>query len=103
MISGSIASREDSRPTDSDSPLRREHAALERAAKQWVNDNTPYQYYFRDVEYRVDDGVLTLRGRVPSFYLKQILQAVLGKLAQFERIDNRVEVIERARSRPSGF
>ena len=60
---------------------------------QWVADHCPYQYYFKNVDYRFDDGVLTLRGRVPTFYLKQILQAVLGQLPHVERIENRVEVV----------
>lgn len=67
--------------------------AIERSARQWVADNCPYQFYFRNVEYCFYSGVLTLRGRVPTFYLKQILQAVLVKLPQVARIDNRVEVV----------
>ena len=39
------------------------------------------------------DGVLTLQGRVPSFYLKQVAQTLLRELDGVDRIDNRVDVI----------
>lgn len=37
--------------------------------------------------------VLTIRGSVPSFYLKQMLQTVLGRLDGIARIDNQVDVV----------
>ncbi len=39
-----------------------------------------------------DDGTLVLHGRVPSYYLKQILQTTLGEIVGVKAIDNRVEV-----------
>jgi hypothetical protein len=40
-----------------------------------------------------DDGVLTLRGQVSSFYLKQIAQTVVGhRLKDLVTINNQVEV-----------
>lgn len=66
---------------------------VEQAARQRVEDHCPYRYYFKNVDYRFGEGVLSLRGRVHSFYLKQILQAVLADLPEVDRIDNRVEVI----------
>jgi hypothetical protein len=44
-------------------------------------------------EFVVDDCILQVRGRVPSFYLKQVLQTVLQGVAGIRRIDNRVEVV----------
>lgn len=38
------------------------------------------------------DGDLVLEGRLPSFYLKQMLQTILQKLDGVEHIDNRVRV-----------
>ncbi|MCE9556411.1 MAG: BON domain-containing protein [Planctomycetes bacterium] len=38
------------------------------------------------------DGVLTIRGRVSTFHLKQVAQSLLGKLAGISRIHNLVEV-----------
>lgn len=37
-------------------------------------------------------GVLTLRGRVPTFYLKQIAQEAVADIPGVCRIDNRIEV-----------
>ena len=39
------------------------------------------------------DGVLILRGRLPSFYLKQVTQEIVVRLDGIERIDNQIEVI----------
>lgn len=53
--------------------------------------------YFRcrcksiDIECR--EGRLVLMGRLPSFYLKQVLQTVLRGLPDVQRIDNRVDVV----------
>jgi hypothetical protein len=44
-------------------------------------------------EFVVDGCILQVRGRVPSFYLKQVLQTVLQGVAGIRRIDNRVEVV----------
>lgn len=41
-------------------------------------------------EYR--DGVLTLNGSVPTFYLKQVAQAALKDLQHVRQIDNRLVV-----------
>jgi hypothetical protein len=68
-------------------------AEIEQAARKWIARNCPYQFYFRNVDIHFDAGVLTLHGRVHSFYLKQVLQSVLGELSVVERIDNLVEVI----------
>ncbi len=45
------------------------------------------------------DGVLTLRGQVSNFYLKQIAQSVvLQRLEGIVTLDNRVEVVPAAAS-----
>jgi hypothetical protein len=38
-------------------------------------------------------GVLTLRGRLSSYYLKQIAQAAVAPVDGVKRIDNRIEVV----------
>ena len=38
------------------------------------------------------EGVLTIRGRVATFYLKQVAQSLLGRLEGVEEINNLVEV-----------
>ena len=40
------------------------------------------------------EGVLTLRGRVSSFYLKQVAQEVIRRLDGAEEVNNRLEVAE---------
>jgi hypothetical protein len=44
-------------------------------------------------QFSEEDGVLMVRGCVPSFYLKQILQTVLSDLDGVCWIDNQVEVV----------
>lgn len=39
------------------------------------------------------DDVLTIQGRVPSFYLKQVLQSLLQNVGGVRRIDNQVDVV----------
>jgi osmotically-inducible protein OsmY len=43
------------------------------------------------------EGVLTLYGNVASFYLKQIAQETAAKVPGVERINNRVQVIDRVK------
>ena len=47
----------------------------------------------KEIECECHHGVLTLRGRVPSFYLKQMVQTVLKDVEGIERIDNQVDVV----------
>jgi len=42
---------------------------------------------------RVRDGVLILRGQLPSYYHKQIAQELLMQIAGVTRIENLIEVI----------
>jgi hypothetical protein len=39
------------------------------------------------------DQVLHVRGQVPSFYLKQVLQTALRDVNGIRRVDNRVDVV----------
>jgi len=39
------------------------------------------------------DGVLTVRGRVPTFYLKQLLQTILKRVDGVQRVNNQVDVV----------
>ena len=53
----------------------------------------PYSYVFNRVVVRFDDGRLILRGSVPSFYLKQMLQEQLRGIEHVEKMDNEVDVV----------
>lgn len=43
------------------------------------------------------NGVLVLRGRIPTYYLKQLAQAAVAQLEAVERMDNQIEVISSVR------
>jgi osmotically-inducible protein OsmY len=38
------------------------------------------------------EGVVTLRGRVPSYYLKQVAQELVGRVPGVEVVSNHLEV-----------
>ena len=46
----------------------------------------------RYIECRLEDGVLVLRGRVPTFYLKQLAQSVGRSLKGIQRVVNELRV-----------
>ena len=66
---------------------------VEEQAKQRVSEGCPYAYYFRGITYHYDDGVLTLRGRVPTYYLKQVLQQRLLSDLDDITVENKVDVV----------
>ena len=70
------------------------HTAASRIAQQAKQrlGGTSYQF-LRFVDCCFQNGVLTLRGRVPTFYLKQMAQSVLANIEGVDRIDNRVDVV----------
>ncbi|HMO85780.1 MAG TPA: hypothetical protein PKC18_12775 [Lacipirellulaceae bacterium] len=39
------------------------------------------------------DDMLVVRGRVPTFYLKKLVQSILLKMDGVERIENRIDVV----------
>ncbi len=53
---------------------------------------SPYRAV-HDVECEYDEGIMTLRGRVSSYFLKQMAQEAVGKLPGVEEIANHIEVL----------
>ena len=53
----------------------------------------PYEFYFNRVTWHFEDGRLTLRGYVPTFYMKQILQTILRDMEHVEYLVNDVDVV----------
>jgi osmotically-inducible protein OsmY len=51
----------------------------------------PY-FSLRGVQCEFDEGVLILRGRVPSFYLKQVAQTLVRGVPGVERVANQLQV-----------
>jgi hypothetical protein len=70
--------------------------SIERAAKRRATEGCPYAFYFGQLTYHCANSVLTLRGKLPTFYLKQILQTRLRELEGVEQIDNQVQVVNAA-------
>jgi osmotically-inducible protein OsmY len=62
---------------------------LERVQKRLRE--SPY-YYLRAIQCACHEGAVTLRGRVPSFYLKQTVQVQVEKVDGVEQVINLVDV-----------
>jgi len=52
-----------------------------------------YRFVFNKVTWHYEEGCLTLRGCVPSFYLKQVLQELMRGIEQVDQIQNDVDVV----------
>ena len=68
---------------------------VEGSARQRLSGTCPYVLHFQKISLDYADGILTLRGQLPSFYLKQMLQERLRGMERVARIDNQVHVIAR--------
>ncbi len=64
---------------------------VERAWKRLQHQST-FQGRTRCLRIDEENGRLILQGKLPSFYLKQQLQAALRDVEGVREIDNRVEV-----------
>lgn len=62
------------------------------AAAQTLLSQSPY-LPLRLLRCDFHEGVLAVRGRVPTFYLKQLAQTVVSRVPGVEQVANRVEVI----------
>ena len=51
-------------------------------------------YYLRSIRCSYESGVVTLRGRVPTFYLKQTVQSIVEKIEGVEQVVNLVDVFD---------
>ncbi len=56
-------------------------------------DECAYRFIFKNVSWRYAEGRLTLRGSVPTFYLKQVLQELMRDIDQVKQIVNHIDVI----------
>lgn len=50
----------------------------------------------RRIRCECDGDVLSLRGCVPSYFLKQVAQAIAGDTAGIRRVDNQIQVLSSA-------
>jgi len=77
-------------------PLTASHALINWSVEDTVRhrlEGCSYRFVFDKITWHFDDGTLTLEGCVPSFYLKQVLQELLRNIAQIDRIENDVAVV----------
>lgn len=66
---------------------------VEDAARQRLSVACPYVQCFEKISLDFADGVLTLRGQLSNFYLKQVLQEYLRGMECVARIDDQVDVV----------
>jgi hypothetical protein len=67
-----------------------EHAAM-RARAQLQNSSYPE---LRGLDCSFAEGVLTVHGRLPSFYLKQVVWSLVAQLAEIEEVADGIEIID---------
>ena len=74
-------------------PQRPDPRAGIQALAEWGLRRSRYPA-LRPVSCDYQDGVLVLRGRLPSYYLKQMAQEVVGHQVQgVSRLDNQIQVV----------
>lgn len=57
-----------------------------------IRDSGALRSYANAIHVEMDDGTLTLSGKLPSYYLKQMLQTVVQHVPGVLHIRNQVEV-----------
>lgn len=55
--------------------------------------NASSHRFTRSVECDYADGILKIRGKVPSFYLKQTAQSLIQGIDGVDRVDNEIVVV----------
>ncbi|MEX2306267.1 MAG: hypothetical protein WD738_01665 [Pirellulales bacterium] len=66
---------------------------VEQGAQELLSQHSHFRDRAGDFKYEYSAGVLIVRGCVPTFYLKQVLQTVLKEVEGVAWIDNQVNVI----------
>jgi hypothetical protein len=80
-------------PRDHDVSQKALPRAIEQRAYSVVDSHQHFHGRARHFEFKFRQGVLVVRGSVPTYYLKQMLQHVLVGMDGVCRIDNQVQVI----------
>ena len=68
------------------------HNEVDVVVRERLEDG-PYKFYFKKIRWKLYNGCLTLRGEVPTFHLKQVLQTRLKDIPGVDRLINQVDVI----------
>ena len=67
-------------------------AIVDQRIRQRLAD-CPYAFQFSRIAWRYDDGRLVLTGRLPTFYMKQVLQTMLRDIDGVDQVVNEVDVV----------
>jgi hypothetical protein len=62
-------------------------------ARALINAHPYFCNRANEFDIELDGCILIVRGSLPSFYLKQLLQNLLKELDGVKRVDNRVQVV----------
>ena len=73
--------------------LSAKHVKIEHLARIQLNRHCHFRGRADSFEFRNRGRVLTVRGRVPSFYLRRLLEKVLLRVDGVQSIDNQVDVV----------
>jgi len=71
--------------------ISNEKQVVQAEALSQLQESGYHELHFVSCDFH--EGVLTLRGRVSSFYLKQVAQEMIRRLDSAEEINNRLEVV----------
>ena len=93
-----ITSEPDRRPPCKCNDATDAEARVVARVRQCLQDASYYS--LRRISCEFHEGILFLRGRVPSYYLKQVAQEIIRKIDGVEEIANRLEVAEPGHHQP---
>ena len=71
--------------------LSQQRPAVQGEAQSQLRKSGYYELHVVSCDFH--EGVLTLRGRVSSFHLKQVAQELMRQLDGAEEVNNRLEVV----------
>ena len=71
--------------------ISKEKQAVQAEAQSRLRKSGYYELHVVSCDFH--EGVLTLRGRVSSFYLKQVAQELIRRMDGAEEVNNRLEVV----------
>ena len=66
---------------------------LEQQAISRLSENAHFRAHLNWLEFKCHEGCLYIYGRLPSYYLKQLLQAALREVPGVRSISNEVRVV----------
>ena len=76
-----------------DDAASRDGDAILKEAWSRLSANPQFQNRIDEIALTCNQGHLVIRGRVPSFYLKQLVQTLLGDVNGVITVENAVDVV----------